>query len=1170
MTGTTWNPSDKSANITLSNGNLTAAASASSNEGVRAVDSKTSGKYYFEWKLTGTPNGSNTGVEVCREDATLSSMGSTTNLLCGCFISVGNIWNNGSFTGKTVGAFATNDVGCSAIDLDNKRAWFRKNGGNWNGDATANPATNTGGIDISGWFTGVHVIYPSATFNTTTSSFVTNFGDSSFTQTTPSGFTSGWPTNVTTGVGASSGVGTATGLSGSIGASTGAGTLSAVPAYSAYLPGTGDATGQAGGLVASVGASAGIGTASAMFPGGIGVGGGVGDGVAGGAALYRGQGSAAGLGSVGVRAASQGFAFAEGLLFGVSSQWRGASYGAGFAFGHAVHTVVGVGVAAGSSGCAGVGRRTAAARGTSAGAGTGFTRWRGPFYFAWADPGEPWSILMLRQDEQVIHIDINHKENESATLEIKIRNPRVGLLAPGRRVWCWITWFDGSTYRPLINARLVGIPSDILGNAAVLQFIARPEDFVQQKTVLADSLKVLPFWDPVFVSEDKRSDPNSVLEGYARYWHVDRVTLGVTVSDILVGEDGVVVFDSDKALYDSVRLTIGETPLREVFVDAKVKWRQQAKGWIDMGAGHFVSWDGSAIVGSWPKPRSDLGGGWSCFYGFASDSSEVAPATVKSELHFKNTEKVHANGDTMSLDIVVTEPAAPCSGGVIKYSSQIVIGDPETGRAASAQYNDERLYALISTVSTGLILQYDADRARTERVSFVLSADIQPITVEPDVGSDVLVLTPQGVDVSEPLVDVPHWVTFAGRNVIRGQVVITDPIPGETGVSYQLALTTGFTGPTEPIWENTVALTTQDNAVTWICIGGSLNRSIDFWRNIADTTVELGQIIQSDDRSTYQICTQPGNAGRLVDALGNLVNVNGLYVEPPFSPIPGVQTVDNTVVWTSLGTQGTFAYIPIGDISRRSYFPTDRGLQSLGYLICLAAAALKKRSRAVKVEWEAPFGMGVNLSCRKNAQVFDLRLPGGQATGKIVEYSLVANVESGKFRTRVTIMCAIGNGGSVVDESGTPLYVTDGYVQPGYQAYDSSVVALLGDDIGFTPPQDAPVDDGLVFPLTKSQAVIYEATKGGGGPSPVDAALDAARGPASRVQYPSPTDPNTITITDPASAGASALASAVKNNPVYYEFVLAPVTEKTFDVEYNVVTTPLKVAKLIDMEAPSS
>ena len=58
-------------------------------------------------------------------------------------------WNSNG--GAGVPAFGSGDVIQFAIDADARTIWVRKNGaGAWNLDATADPATGTGGVDISG------------------------------------------------------------------------------------------------------------------------------------------------------------------------------------------------------------------------------------------------------------------------------------------------------------------------------------------------------------------------------------------------------------------------------------------------------------------------------------------------------------------------------------------------------------------------------------------------------------------------------------------------------------------------------------------------------------------------------------------------------------------------------------------------------------------------------------------------------------------------------------------------------------------------------------------------------------------------------------------------------------------------------------------------------------
>jgi hypothetical protein len=116
-------------------------------------------------------------------------------------------------------------------------------------------------------------------------------------------------------------------------------------------------------------------------------------------------------------------------------------------------------------------------------------------------------------------------------------NPRIGLLNSGRQQWGWLSWDDGTSNGlvPLFYGRLVGVPQDMQNEVVRLQFIGRPLDYEAQKEALAETLRVAPYWDQIWLSEDARLDPDTVLESRAALWHIDRITHDVTVSDILTG-----------------------------------------------------------------------------------------------------------------------------------------------------------------------------------------------------------------------------------------------------------------------------------------------------------------------------------------------------------------------------------------------------------------------------------------------------------------------------------------------------------------------------------------------------------------------------------------------------------------------------------------------------------
>lgn len=186
-----WNPADKSANVTLTGG-LTVAPTTTTSCGVRGLYSATTGKLYFEVTWTNTPSGSSHTAGLQKGSTALNLMDTGGAV---CRTDFGVIWINGGNTGISISSFsgfASGDVMCVAADLDNERIWFRRNGGQWNGSGTANPATNTGGLDISAVFAATPA-FPEVSFISSTAvQAVANFGATAFAFTKPSGFT-GWP-----------------------------------------------------------------------------------------------------------------------------------------------------------------------------------------------------------------------------------------------------------------------------------------------------------------------------------------------------------------------------------------------------------------------------------------------------------------------------------------------------------------------------------------------------------------------------------------------------------------------------------------------------------------------------------------------------------------------------------------------------------------------------------------------------------------------------------------------------------------------------------------------------------------------------------------------------------------------------------------------------------------
>ncbi len=181
---TLWNSADKSANITLSGGSLTATTTSATQGAVRADTSFSSGKLYFEVQIQ-VLGGSAYAIGWANSTAALgTAMGTDKNSVV--FRStVGDVFfNNASSTGPGA-ALALFVVGV-AFDIGGKLIWFRNDLGLWNGSLTADPATGTGGINLSTVNAGPY--FPVFAANSSGAAVLANFGATDFDYPPPSGF----------------------------------------------------------------------------------------------------------------------------------------------------------------------------------------------------------------------------------------------------------------------------------------------------------------------------------------------------------------------------------------------------------------------------------------------------------------------------------------------------------------------------------------------------------------------------------------------------------------------------------------------------------------------------------------------------------------------------------------------------------------------------------------------------------------------------------------------------------------------------------------------------------------------------------------------------------------------------------------------------------------------
>lgn len=119
-----WNPSDKSSLIVLSNSNLTCTAlSSTGTGGIRSTTSKASGKWHLEATM-GTIN--NMGFGLANAVADLTTLGQTNNAIM--WNPDGDVFINATIV-ATVDAYTTGDTVSLEFDEDAKTLFLQKLGG---------------------------------------------------------------------------------------------------------------------------------------------------------------------------------------------------------------------------------------------------------------------------------------------------------------------------------------------------------------------------------------------------------------------------------------------------------------------------------------------------------------------------------------------------------------------------------------------------------------------------------------------------------------------------------------------------------------------------------------------------------------------------------------------------------------------------------------------------------------------------------------------------------------------------------------------------------------------------------------------------------------------------------------------------------------------------------
>ena len=175
---------------TFSDGNLSISSNTANYQNSFATIPVTSGKWYCELTLSGNPSsaiqwGASNATQLNYLTGTSSFIGTTTGVGYAYVLANGDKYTNGTQTAYG-NALASGDILGIALDLDNSKIFFSKNG-TW--QASGDPAAGTNaaftGIASDTWFIGGDVYtHPVSGANT----MIANFGQRPFAYTPPTDF----------------------------------------------------------------------------------------------------------------------------------------------------------------------------------------------------------------------------------------------------------------------------------------------------------------------------------------------------------------------------------------------------------------------------------------------------------------------------------------------------------------------------------------------------------------------------------------------------------------------------------------------------------------------------------------------------------------------------------------------------------------------------------------------------------------------------------------------------------------------------------------------------------------------------------------------------------------------------------------------------------------------
>ncbi len=274
-------------------------------------------------------------------------------------------------------------------------------------------------------------------------------------------------------------------------------------------------------------------------------------------------------------------------------------------------------------------------------------------HFSWTINEKELDEKKNEQDLKVFQLIISQREGEVAIAKLQILMSEAFKKKKG---YGHIVYQDKNGENHLLfKGKQIGFPRKMNKGLAEIELSAEPDDAFEQLNKLADTLKVPPYFDVLFVKKDD-NNPVNVLEARSDLFHWDRATGRLSLSNLFQGSKTVDV--SKVILANSLKLKLGDTPLDSISITLSAEWVQNAEGEVNIypkiaaqfPKGRMNTLTPSGLIAEWPKVGDKIGPALSRkqsgYQVVQSNLREITPLfTGVLDIHPTLTPEIHVKRD---------------------------------------------------------------------------------------------------------------------------------------------------------------------------------------------------------------------------------------------------------------------------------------------------------------------------------------------------------------------------------------------------------------------------------------------------------------------------------------------------------------------------------------------